>query len=154
MSMNNTISNQKKLIYGLDPSKYPSRMGQPWKQDEIVKLLRSIQKKKSIEDIAKEHDRTTGGILSYIKKLAIDYYFNDKRPIEDIQKFTGLTREQVEDAIRMHEIKHVIKKPSEPIQPKLLNKNTTEEEVPTMAVVVSLLRDIQDKLNTLIEKTV
>lgn len=29
----------KKLIYGLDPSKYPSRMGQPWKKDEVAKLL-------------------------------------------------------------------------------------------------------------------
>ena len=51
--MNNNLNTVKKLCYGLDSSKYPSRLGQPWKDDEIVKLLKSIQKKKTIEDIAK-----------------------------------------------------------------------------------------------------
>jgi predicted transcriptional regulator len=147
------MTTEKKLMYGLDPSNYPTRLGQPWKDDEILKLLTSIQKKKSIEEIAKEHDRTEGGINSYIKKLAADYYFNDKRPIEEIQKFTGLTKEEIEDAIKMRERKNTVKKSCETSKPKVAKqKKATEEELPTMLEVVSLLKDIQTKLNTLLEK--
>lgn len=147
------MTTEKKLMYGLDPSKYPSRMGQPWKEDEIVKLLTSIQKKKSIEEIAKEHGRTEGGINSYITKLAVDYHLNDKRSMEEIQRFTGLTKEQIEDAIKKREFKDAVKKSCEPAEQKVVKKKkAAEREVPTMLEVVSLLKDIQSKLNTLLEK--
>jgi hypothetical protein len=74
-------------------------MGKPWSQEEIKTLLSSIHHKKSIADIALEHERTKGSIESYRRKLAADYHFNDNRPIEEIQAFTGLTRGQIEDAI-------------------------------------------------------
>jgi hypothetical protein len=139
-------------MHGLDPSKYPSRMGQPWNEEEIVKLLTSIQKKKSIEEMAKEHGRTEGGINAYIRKLAVDYHLNDKRPMEEIQRFTGLTKEQIEEAIKKHEFK-AAKKSSETAKPKIVKKKkATEEELPTMVEVVSLLKDIQNKLNALLEK--
>lgn len=141
------MTTEKKLMYGLDPSKYPSRLGQPWKEDEVVKLLTSIQKKKSIGEIAKEHDRTEGGINSYIRKLAVDYHINDKRPMEEIQRFTGLSKEQIEDAIKKREFKDAVKKSK--VDKK---KKATEEELPTMLEIVSLLKDIQGKLNTLLEK--
>lgn len=144
---------EKKLMYGLDPSKYPSRMGQPWKEDEVVKLLTSIQKKKSVEEIAKEHDRTEGSINAYIRKLAVDYHINDKRPMEEIQRFTGLSKEQIEDAIKQREFKDAVKKLSKTAESKVVKKKkSTEEELPTMLEVVSLLKDIQGKLNTLLEK--
>jgi len=150
---------EKKLIYGLEPSQYPTRLGQPWKEDEFVRLLTSIQKKKTVEEIAKEHDRTVGGINSYIRKLAVDYHFNDKRPMEDIQRFTGLTKEQIEDAIKKHELKETIKRSNEKLKevtgssetiPK--KKKPTEKEIPTMLEVVTILKDIQTKLNTILEK--
>ena len=143
---------EKKLMYGLDPSKYPSRMGQPWKEDEVVKLLTSIQRKKSIEEIAKEHDRTEGSIHSYIRKLAVDYHFNDNRPMEEIQKFTGLTKELIEDAIQKRTIKDAIEKSSETARPKAAKKKSKTCEGPTMLEVVSILKDIQCKLNALLEK--
>ena len=83
-----------------DPVLYPERMGAKWDDDEVLKLLKSIRKKKSIYDIAIEHQRTTGAINSRRRKLAVDYWFNDKRPIEEIIKFTGLTREEIETAIK------------------------------------------------------
>ena len=64
-----------------------SRMGKRWNEEETIKLLKSIQMKKSIEEIAKEHDRTIGGINSHIEKMATDYHFNDKRSIEEIEKY-------------------------------------------------------------------
>jgi hypothetical protein len=148
------MATENKLIYGLDPSKYPKRRGQPWKEDEVVKLLTSIQKKKSIEEIAKEHERTEGSINSYLRKLAADYHFNDNRHIEEIQKFTGLAKEDIEDAIKRREVKDAVKKSSETSTPKEKKqwKKATSEELPTMLEVVSLLKDIQSKLNTLLDK--
>lgn len=109
-------------MYGLDPCKYPTRLGQPWKEDEVVKLLTSIQKKKSVEEIAKEHDRTVGGINAYIRKLAVDYHMNDNRTMEEIQKYTGLTKEQIEDAIKKNKSKAAIKKSSETTEHKVEKK--------------------------------
>ena len=86
------MTTENKLIYGQDSPKHPLRLGKPWKDDEVVKLLTSIQKKKPIKDIAIEHERIVSGICSYINKLAADYHFNDKRSIEEIQKFTGLNK--------------------------------------------------------------
>lgn len=159
------MSIENKLMYGLDPSKYPTRLGQPWKNDEIVKLLTSIQKNKSVEEIAKDHDRTVGDIQSYLRKLAADYHFNDNRPMEEIQKFTGLTKEEIEDSIKKRKQKEdkVAEKAAEKSLDKKANteakknkvvstKKETTEERPTMSEVVSLLRDIQCKLDTLIEK--
>ena len=128
----------KKTMYGLDATKYPARMGQSWGDDEVIKLLTSIQKKKSIEEISEEHERTVGSINSYLRKLALDYHRNDKRPIEEIQKFTGLTRYQIEDVIQKHEVRESVIR--------------VKKEDPTMTEVVSLLKDIQEKLNILLEK--
>lgn len=150
------MSTENKLIYGQDSPKHPSRLGQPWKDDEVVKLLTSIQKKKSIEDIATEHERTVGGIRSYITKLAADYHFNDKRPIEEIQKFTGLNKEEIEDAIKRRECNNSIKKSvsemKKKTKPTISTKESAKDDEPTMKEVVSLLKDIQGKLNTLLEK--
>ena len=125
-----------------------SRMGKRWNEEETIKLLKSIQMKKSIEEIAKEHDRTIGGINSHIEKMATDYHFNDKRSIEEIEKFTGLTKEEIEFAIKKREYKDAAKKSA---KPKVVEK-IIEEELPTMVEVVALLKDIQGKLNLLLEK--
>lgn len=139
------------LFYGLDPTKYPSRMGQPWKEDEATKLLVSIQKKKSSEEIAKEHDRTVGSINAYIRKLATDYHFNDKRPMEEIQKFTGLTIAQIEDAIKKRKFKETVKHNAKTSE-SLVVINVEEEKQPTMLELMTLLKDIQRKLDMVLQK--
>jgi hypothetical protein len=146
------MSTEQRAIYGLDPSKYPARIGQPWKDEEVEKLLRNIQKKKTMEEIAKEHQRTVGGIYSRIREIAADYHFNDNRPIEEIQKYTGLTKEEIEDAIKRRKFNEALKKPHVSLQPKPVIEKPKEEEMPTMKEVVSLLRDIQGKLNLLLER--
>lgn len=146
------MSSKPRTFYGLDGSKHPSRIGQPWKDEEIEKLLRNIQKKKTMEEIAKEHERTIGGIYSRIREIAADYHFNDNRPIEEIQKYTGLTKEEIEDAIKRRKFNEALKKPHVSLQPKPVIEKPKEQEMPTMLEVVSLLRDIQGKLNLLLER--
>jgi hypothetical protein len=82
-----------------NPDKYPARMGQPWTSDEVSKLLTFIANNKLIEDIAKEHQRTEGGITAQLRKMAYDYYKNDKKPIEEIVTLTGLSQKQIIDTI-------------------------------------------------------
>ena len=92
------MSNFKKMATD-NPDKYPSRMGQSWDDEEVVKLLTSIQKKKSVQEIAVEHGRTEGGITAELRKLAADYHYNDKRSMEEIQKYTGLSQVVIEKTI-------------------------------------------------------
>ena len=68
--------------------------------------------------------------------------------MEEIQEFTRLTKEQIEDALKKHEAKDTLKESSKTVKPKVVKK-TTE---PTMLEVVSLLKDIQGKLNMLLDK--
>ena len=136
---------ESKTIYDTESFKYPSRRGQPWEDDEIVKLLTSVQKKKTVEQIATEHQRTVNGINIRLRELAADYHFNDNRPIEEIQKFTGFTKEQVEEAI--------LKRVNRGIRAShIANIKPVKEAPPTMTEVVSLLKDIQAKLNVLLQK--
>jgi hypothetical protein len=81
------------------------RTRKKWDDDEVLKLLTSIQKKKSIADIAVEHERSPGAINSERKKLAADYWFNDKKPVEYISKWTGLSKDEIEEAIERRAVK-------------------------------------------------
>ena len=83
-----------------DSPTYPARMGKKWDDKEVLTLLSSIKNKKSISDIAIEHQRTRGAINSERRKLATDYWFKDKRPIEEIITITGLTKKNIETIIK------------------------------------------------------
>jgi len=128
------------VIAANESSKYTARMGKAWDDEEIVKLLQSIRKKKSIEDIAKEHERTIGAINSRRRDLAADYWFNDKRPIEEIMNFTGLTKEQIEGVIRKR------------TATKECLIEDPQDTSPDMKDIIPLLKDIQKKLSIIIEK--
>ena len=155
---NPNMSTPKRAIYGLDASKYPSRMGQPWNEEEVMKLLKSVQKKKSAQEIATEHERTVGSINSYLRKLAADYHFNDNRPMEEIQKYTGLDRDIIEDAIKRR------KWQMEQKEDKMEEKKAAKKEIADVSVVahmaqetemqqvIALLKDIQGKLSSLLDK--
>ena len=135
------MNNYYTTLVEKDPSKYPVRMGMPWAEEEVVQLLGSIKKKQSIEAIAAEHERTVGGIKSQLKRMAAEYYLNDGRTIEEIGKFTGLTTQQINDAI---------KKYSEPKQPR----NIVVTEPKESNEIVEILKDIRDKLDLLIKKMI
>ena len=64
-----------------------------------MNLLACVQKKMNHADIAEKHKRTDKSILWQLKSIAADYYFNDKIPLANIMKYTGLSPEQIGDAI-------------------------------------------------------
>lgn len=126
---------------------HPARMGQPWKDEEVLKLLTSIQKNKSFEEIAREHERTVGSIHSYRKKLAVEYHINENRPIAQIEKITGLTKEQIDDAIKKYEMRESLK--AAPVEKK---SKKSDDALPSLLDVMTLLKDIQQKVDFLLER--
>jgi hypothetical protein len=84
-------------------SPLPPRAGQPWLDDEVIKLLTAIRQKKNISEIASLHQRTVTGIQSRLHVLAVDYYFNDQKSIEQIMKITGLDEVTILDKIKKRE---------------------------------------------------
>lgn len=132
----------------------PLRAGQKWGLDEIRKLLTSIQLKKSIEDIAIEHQRTTSSIYAMRRKLAVDYYLKDKKSFEEIESLLGLTKSEIEDAIKMYEAKKlsytVVPKPVDTTSLKarpVAIAGTTDN-----ASIVSILKEISSKLDIIIDR--
>lgn len=162
-TMPNPMSTSKlRALAEQNPGKYPSRMGQPWEDEETAKLLKLIQKKTPITDIALEHQRTEGGINSKRKSLAAEYYFNDQRPLEEICKFTGLSIEEVSTVInRRSPAKHnhvddsVIQDQAvvdAQVPAEKTGRVTRVKRQEYMVEVVSLLREIKQQLAVLIEK--
>jgi hypothetical protein len=89
----------KPLKLEVDTSKYPARRGKPWDDEEIIKMLIAIRKKKTVKEIAEVHERTTGGINSKLRDLAVDYFYNDEKPISEIEKITGLSEKVIQEAV-------------------------------------------------------
>jgi hypothetical protein len=67
----------------------PSSCGQKWSDEEEIQLLELVSKKLSIYQIAKKHNRTTGGITARLKLIS-EKLLNDGFSIKDIIKVTGL----------------------------------------------------------------
>jgi hypothetical protein len=78
--------------------------------------------------------------------MAADYWFIDKRPIEEIIKFTGLTKEEIEDVITIRNYKEEVMKQKE------LRLKTQTEHPSDIKEVLLLLKEINQKLSILIEK--
>ena len=143
-------NNYYKYLQEQEPGKYPARMGSPWKGEEVVKLLTAIRNKKTISEIATEHERTKGSITSKLRTLAGDYYFNDNRPIEEIQKFTGLSEEVILDTIKRREWQEQQKE----LKTKSIAKQTEKAEETKKnenAEIMAMLKDINKKLDLLLQ---
>ena len=128
----------------LENPAYPIRMGQSWTDEEDKQLLSSIHNKKTIKIIANEHQRTVGGIQGRQQFLATQYWFNNELPIEEIVKYTGLTKLQVENAIEKKEQLDELKKlKASPKKTKEITPDANAE----------LLKQLNEKMDILIELT-
>lgn len=85
-------------FYGKPKPEGFENMGCMWKDAELLQLLKEVKDKVSYKDMAKAHKRTVGGITSRLRQLAYDYYTEEKS-IDEIIVITGLSKEDVLDAI-------------------------------------------------------
>ena len=139
----------------------PPRNGLKWKSDEIIQLLEEVSYK-SINDIAKIHERTPNSITAKLNSLAADYFFNDNKSIDEIVELVGLPKSAVDAAIqkRILENKEANKtKDKEPKakdkEPKINAKKVepdaeTESEDP-MSEILEILKDIQFMMRKMLD---
>jgi hypothetical protein len=143
---NNQNEEKAKGMFGLDKSLYPSRMGQAWDEEEVVKLLKLVQKKKSIKEISEIHERTEGGITSKLKDLAVDYYIYDKKTVDEIEKNTGLSKKVILYAIEKKQYRNSLTKKEK----KIITESESQE--PSLNELMTVMKDIQYKMNIILEK--
>ena len=139
-----------------NPEKYPAKLGAAWKEEDIKQLLEDIKNKLSHEEIANKHERTIGGIRSRIRELAADYYFNNELSVDKIQKYTGISLEEIADSISKRQWrmdnrktpsvkKDVVVIPTSTSAPII---STDSSELKEMLVV---LKDIQNMMNQFLD---
>jgi hypothetical protein len=144
----------------MSSTQHPAKRGKPWLDDEILQLLQNVRKKKTVEEIAEQHQRTVGGITSRLRELAALYH-DEGRPMEDIIRFTGLTEEVINDSVARRKIAEEIQKKR--AETKAINnagnyaKNSQYKFVdippqPKMTDVMEILKDIQEKLAFVLER--
>jgi len=146
----------------------PTRKSVRWNSAETEQLLEEIRNKKSIKDIATAHSRTTTSIMNRLTDLAVDYHFFNELPNEEITALTGLTHKQIVNAVERRKAKIMLnerQKPVEapveaPVEEKLMDISpelkhlptlvlSPVDEMPTLADVFKLLKDIQKKVEVL-----
>ena len=142
----------------------PTRKSVRWNSAETEQLLEEIRNKKSVKDIATAHSRTTTSIMNRLTDLAVDYHFFDELPNEEITALTGLTHKQIVNAVERRKAKIMLnerQKPVEaPVEEKLMEISpelkhlptlilSPVDEMPTLADVFKLLKDIQKKVEVL-----
>ena len=129
---------------GLNKSNCPSRMGKVWLDEEVLQLLTSIRNKKNTNEIANEHQRTLGGIISKLRGLAAEYYFNDKKSIDEIMKITNLEKDVIIDAIQKREYR-------DKLNEKKKAKKIGQIELATASAnpILEILQDMNERLKML-----
>ena len=135
----------------LPKSNYPARMGKAWDDHETLNLLKKIRENKTVDTIAKEHERTVGGITSRLRVLAYEFY-EEGKTIDQIKKYTGLSTEQIANDISKREYKKALKEKKQEVKNKLkedpLDKKMNQEEL------LQTVREIRDKCNKILESMV
>jgi hypothetical protein len=138
-----------KNIKEQNPERF-ANLGKSWKDEEIVQLLSNVKKGLTHSQISENHARTVGSITSKLKGMAADYYFNDERPIDEIKKYTGLSVEDISEAISKRQYEMDTKKPSKKTAPVAAAPVTTEAKgitkddfYNTMVELLTVAKDIQ-----------
>ena len=83
-------------------------MGRPWNTFEEKQLLKEIKDGTDIDTIAKAHKRTRGGVTSHIYVIAYEYHKNGTS-INEIMTLTGLSKDDIVDAISRRDYKELKK---------------------------------------------
>jgi len=116
-----------------------SRAGSKWLLDEDEKLVKEINDKKTIEEIALEHKRTIGSIKSrVISHILYKEYKEGIKTINDLSNEYNIERELVEKHINKIETNKAIIKSCEE-KPKL-----------TMMLLFEKMLTIEQKLDDII----
>lgn len=79
-------------------TEYPPALGKSWKTEEINQLLQERAAGKTIDEIAKIHGRTPGGIDSRLRKIVLMY--KGELPASEISEKTGFTEDEIKSIVK------------------------------------------------------
>ena len=89
--------NMYDYIKNLQQNPKTSSVGSKWTQEEEQKMLDSINKGMSFENIALEHKRTINGILCKINEISVRF-LEEGFPIEEVALKVNLSPDKIEIA--------------------------------------------------------
>ncbi len=133
----------------------PPRCGKAWTEEECLKLLEAVRRKETREQIASNHERTSGAIRAQLCKIAADYHMYENRSMGDIMKLTGLTSEEITDAIGKRKWDEAQKKKKAELSKLIVVKNNqlnpTQLQEPKKEGMLSILIEIRDLMKEMVE---
>jgi len=121
-----------------------------WKIEEEVKLLKNIRDNKTYEDIAKDHNRSIGSIISRLKRI-IKININIGNNIEKIAKNINISEDKINEILNLNT---KIKEDKDKDKNKILNTRIKEDKNKKLINEISYLnRKIkEDKNENIIEQ--
>jgi hypothetical protein len=128
----------------------PERHGKKSEKEQITYLLERVKNGSSPSLIAKELERTNGGVVSRLKQIACNAVENGTTK-EDAAVMTGLTVHTIEHSLRMRILTEQIKEerkitpPKQQVQP-FLPKKKEESLLDVVIEIRELLRDMSKGL--------
>jgi hypothetical protein len=86
-------------VVATEPVVKPAHAGHPWSEEEVGKLLAAVQQKVPFPEIATAHQRTIGGVVAQLKKVAYHALKVDNKTMEEVLALTCLKEAQVQKAL-------------------------------------------------------
>jgi len=120
-----------------------SKVGVLWTSDEDTQLIQEIGENKSIEEIAKIHQRMTGGIESRIRHLAAKLA-NEGKLVEEISNILNISIESINYAVEKRKRRE--SKKDKPTFVKVPEPTVEHTEEDTLNDIKYILQDIKDCL--------
>ena len=81
------------IVYtGISMMKQKAILNTQWTQNEITSVLKLLKEKKSIDDIAKRHNKPPFNVKSLLKTLAATMYTRDNMSFDEIYQITGVQK--------------------------------------------------------------
>lgn len=113
-------------------------VGNRWTPEEETRLIDSLGQGKDIDEIAKEHKRTSGGIRSRMSMIALRMIESEGKSIEEVCVALHMTSEEIEDAKKQKEINHsnVIKKSIDGLLEKGISLIAIKDYITTLNEII------------------
>jgi DNA-directed RNA polymerase specialized sigma24 family protein len=73
-------------------------VGNRWTPEEEAQLIDALGNNKDVEEIAKDHRRTLGGIKSRMREIAVRMVEADGKSIDEVCEILHMTSDEIEDA--------------------------------------------------------
>lgn len=145
--MAETMSSMAKMVKSMYPDKVlPSNFGERWTTDEENLLLDELEKNIEVNEIAKSHNRTIGGIRGRQQTIAYDMH-RYGRTEEDIERITKISIEQLHEIIAKKEANAKTKNTDTDSK----KKKETIESSDVLSTLEEMKKEIRDLKNTVKE---